>query len=123
MITRDFLGKGFFGNRHFDLEDRQKFIEEWEKMPDSEKLEIMNKRIAAFKEGKCERDFISVEHIDAHCEEWMSKSTEEKEKFVEELKEKFEKRHSMMKDRFSHHGFDFGRGFFGRGRHQGEPTE
>lgn len=113
MMTRDFFGKGFFGNRHFDMNDRQKFIEEWEQMPDSEKLEIMNKRMEAFKEGRdCEKDFLTVEHIDNHCEEWMSKTPEEKAQFVEDIKQKFKERHEMMKGHFSHSGFGFG--FHGR---------
>lgn len=124
MVTRDFFSKGFFGNKHFDMEDRQKFIEEWEKMPDNEKLEIINKRIKAFKEGKeCDNNRFSVEHIDAHCEEWMSKTPEEKALFVENLKKKFEKRHSMMKEHLFHHGFEFGFGFRGRGQNQEESAD
>ena len=124
MITKDFFGKGYFGNKHFDADDRKKLIEEWEKMPDNEKLEMVNKRIAAFKEGKdCNRNPFSVEHIDAHCEEWMSKTPEEKAKFVEDLKSKFEKRHAMMKEHFFHHGFESGFGFHGRGHFQNESAE
>lgn len=122
-MTRDFLGMGFFGGRNVDSENRSKFFEEWDKMPDSEKLAIVNKRVQDFKEGvDCKKNRFSVEHIDAHCEEWMSKTTEEKEKFVQDLKKTFEQRHEMMKEwkeRFSHHGF----GFHGRGRGYSNSTE
>lgn len=118
MMTRDFFNKGFFGNRHFDMDDKNKLVEEWDKMPDNEKLQIINERMKAFKEGKgCKREFISVEQIDARCEEWMNKTAEEKTAFVEKMKKKFEARHAMMKEHFFHHGFEFGFGFRGRGKH------
>lgn len=108
MMTKDIFGRGFFGGKHFDLKNRQKFIEEWETMSDNEKLDNINKRIEAFKEGKDhERGCLSVEHIDAHCEEWMNKTPEEKVQFVEYLKQKFEKHQAMMKGCFFHHGFGF----------------
>ena len=122
-MKKDFLGMGFFGGKHFESDDRKRFFEEWDSMEDSEKLEIINKRIEDFKEGKkCREEMISVEHIDAHCKEWMDKTPEEKAKFVEDLKKSFEERHAMMKEwkqRFGHYGF----GFHGRGRgcaHSGE---
>lgn len=114
MRTRDFFGMGFFGHRHFDLDERKQFCEEWNKMADSEKLEIMNKKIEAFNDKRnCNRDFFSIEHFDAHCQEWMSKTPEEKSKFVEGLKKTFEERHRMMKEHFLHHEFE---GCYGRER-------
>ena len=122
MITRDFLGMGFCGGKHLTSQDRAKFFENWDKMPDSEKLEMINKRIEAFKKGKdCEKDFFSVEHFDSHCKEWMSKTPEEKNKFVEDLKKSVEERHTMMKERFSDHGIGFG--FHDRGRECTHPSE
>lgn len=120
-MIRDFLGLGFFGNRHFGSEDRTKFTEDWDKMSDSEKLEIMNKRMAAFKAGKnCREEAFSVEQLDARCNEWMSKTPEEKAQQVEEMKKKFEDRRKMMEAHFSHHHFG---GFQGRGHHHDFPFD
>lgn len=95
MITRHF-GMGFFGGHHFDKDARKKFKEEWSKMTDSEKLELMNKRMEHI-----DHDHFSVEAIDAHCEAWMKKTPEEKEAFVREKKE-------AVKSHFDG-GFGFGR--------------
>lgn len=114
MKTRYFSGMGLFGNDHFSSQDRETFFEEWDKMPDSEKIEIINRRISNLKGEKCERhEMLSVEHIDKHCEDWMSKTPEEKEEFVEKMKEKINERHEMGHNHFGCHGHEFG----GRHRH------
>lgn len=92
MMTRDF-GMGFFGRRPFSEDARKKFREEWSKMTDEEKLEMMNKRMDAWENGG---GHFSVEAIDARCEEWMKKTPEEKEQFVKEWKEAIHKRHACM---------------------------
>ncbi len=120
MKRNDFFGMGF-EHRNFDCSEREKIFDEWNKMSDSEKLEIMNRRMNSFKEKKGHGDHFSVEHIDARCEEWMKKTPEEKEVFVAERKKAFEERHAMMHEHFSHHGFGFG--FHGRGRSHNQPEE
>ncbi|GEM_PF-634536 len=111
MTTKDFK-MGFFGRNPFDKDARKKFQEEWSKMTDDEKLEMMNKRMEDM--GK---DHFSVEAIDALCEEWMKMSAEEKEQFVKERKEAFEER-CACRGGFHGHGFHgngfHGHGFFGR---------
>lgn len=84
MMTRGF-GMGFFGRNPFDKDARKKFREEWANMSDSEKLELMNKRMEGF--DNHEDDRFSVEAIDSRCEKWMKMSTEEKQAFVDEKKE------------------------------------
>ncbi|MDH6358379.1 hypothetical protein [Parabacteroides sp. PF5-9] len=92
MMTREF-GMGFLGRNPFDKEARKKFKEEWDQMSDSEKLELMNKRMAGFNHHE---DHLSVEAIDARCEAWMKMSNEEKQTFVEERKKAFKSRmHNM----------------------------
>lgn len=105
MMTRNF-GMGFFGRNHFDKDTRKKFQEDWAKMTDSEKLELMNKRVE-----RMGHDHFSVEAIDAHCEEWMKMTNEEKQAFVDEKKKAFESRMNGM-------NHFFGRGF-GHGGHEG----
>lgn len=95
-MTRGF-GMGFFGRNPFDKDARTKFKEEWSKMSDAEKLELMNKRMATF--GEHEERF-SVEAIDDHCEKWMKMTREEKEAFIRERKEAFESRKNCMGDFF-----------------------
>lgn len=99
MTTRGF-GMGFFHKRPFDSEARKKFQEEWSKMTDSEKLEIMNKRVEHMG-----HDHFSVEAIDARCEEWMKKTPEEKQAFVDEKKKAFEERNACMHNFFGHGKF------------------
>ncbi len=93
---------GFFGRRHFGGDARKKFREEWSKMTDEEKLEMMNKRMEAIEHPE---DHFSVEDINSRCEAWMKMSSEEKEAFVKERKEAF-------MHRMEHCG-----GFFGRMHH------
>lgn len=88
MTTRNF-GMGFFGRP----EDRKKFREAWSKMTDSEKLEMMNRRMEMMDNPESR---FSVEALDARCEEWMKKTPEEKETFVNEWKEKVQNRKECM---------------------------
>lgn len=97
-MTRDF-GMGFFGRNPFDKDARKKFKEEWSKITDAEKLELMNKRMNAH--DNCD-DRFSVDAINARCEEWMKMSAEEKQAFVEERKKMFEDRMSGMHGFFGH---------------------
>ena len=104
MITKGF-NMGFFGRGFFNSEARNKFREEWSKMTDSEKIDFMDKKMAAFDEHH-EKKF-SVEHIDAHCEEWMKKTQEEKEEFVKKMKDSFNERRNGMQHFFGHEKFGF----------------
>lgn len=98
MPTRGF-GMGFFGKNPFDKDARKKFKEEWFKMSDSEKLELMNKRMEACDHHE---DRFSVEAIDARCEEWMRMTDEEKRSFIDEKKKAFESRMNGMGGFFRH---------------------
>jgi len=92
MMTKGF-GMGFFGKHPFDKDARNKFKEEWSKMTDNEKLELMNKRMERFDHHE---DRFSVEAINTRCEEWMKMTNEEKQTFVDERKKAFEERmHDM----------------------------
>ena len=100
-MTRGF-GIGLFGGNPFNKEARKQFQEKWSKMTDSEKLELMNKKMEDMG-----HDYFSVEAINARCEEWMKMSAEEKQALVDERKQAFE-------DRMSQRGC-FGDGRFGFG--------
>lgn len=104
MTTKNF-GMGFFGRNTFDKEARKKIQENWAKMSDSEKLNLMNKKVENM--GK---DHFSVEAIDARCEEWMNKTPEEKQAFVDEKKEAFMDRKACMAHFQGHHHFDYSEG-------------
>ncbi|MDR2040325.1 MAG: hypothetical protein LBQ60_20610 [Bacteroidales bacterium] len=97
MKASDF-GMGFFGKGHFSEDARRKIREEWNKMPDSEKLELMNQRMNAW---GSENHAFNVENIDARCEKWMKLSPEEKEQFVSERKSAFQQRGACMTGFFS----------------------
>ncbi len=98
METRGF-GMGHFGRNPFDKDARKKFKEEWSKMTDAEKLEIMNKRMEGFDNHE---DHFSIEAIDARCEKWVKMTDEEKQAFVDERKKAFE---SRMHGMHGHFGF------------------
>lgn len=104
MTPRGF-GMGFFGRHPFNMEEMKKMKEEWSKMSDSEKLEVMNNRMSAF--DKFDEDRFSVEAIDARCEKWMEMTQEEKEQFVNERKKAIEEKFSCMGGFFGHGGFGF----------------
>lgn len=99
-MTREHFGMGFHGRHPFDREARKKFQETWSNMTDNEKLDFMNRKVERM--GK---DHFSVEAIDARCAEWMKKTPEEKQAFVDEKKEAMEN-HSGR--HFHGHGFGFG---------------
>ena len=88
MITDDFV-MGFIGINSFNKEARKQFQEKWSKMTDSEKLEFMNKKVESVG-----HDRFSIETINAYCEEWWMKSSEEKQIFVDELNQAFEEKMS-----------------------------
>lgn len=92
MRTKGF-GMGFFGRNFFDKEARKEFKEKWERMTDSEKLELINKRMEHFDKDE---DFFSVEAIDSRCEKWMKMTQEEKTAFVEEKKAAIQNRMNGM---------------------------
>ena len=98
MRTRGF-GMGFFGASPFDKDARKEFKESWSKMTDSEKLELMNKRMEGLDNHE---DHFSVEAIDSRCEKWMNMSSDEKQAFVDEKKKAFECR---MHGMHGHFGF------------------
>lgn len=98
MTTKGF-GMGFFGRNLFDKDARKKFREEWSKMSDSEKLELVNKRMDSFDSHE---DHFSIEAIDARCEGWMKMTAEEKQAFVDERKKDFENRMNGMGGFFRH---------------------
>jgi len=105
MTTRSF-NMGFFGRRPFGSDERKKFYEEWSKMSDQEKLDIINKKMEFF---NGDHDRFSIEKMDEFCEKWMSKTYEEKKEFVEEKKKAFHERTECMGNFFGEEkfGFDF----------------
>ncbi|WP_200814373.1 hypothetical protein [Parabacteroides sp. Marseille-P3160] len=107
MTARDF-GMGFFGRIPFGADARKDFFAKWTKMTDAEKVEFMDKRIEAIHNGHCGRREFSVAAIDQRCEEWMKKTSEEKEAFVKEQQEMIAAFHEHA-GFFGHgRGFDFG---------------
>ncbi len=96
------------------MERMKKFRDKWSKMTTEEKVAFIDKREKAFSEmfgedGKPNPAGI-VKHIDAHAEEWLGKSVEEKEACVRERMERHAAHHN-------HKGFSGGHGhgdFFGQ---------
>ena len=84
MITKDFR-IGFLGRNLFDKEKIKLFQEEWSKLSDSEKLKLMNKQVESMG-----HESFSVKTINSFCEEWWSKSSEEKQAFVDEWEQTIE---------------------------------
>gem|GEM_PF-4651686 len=76
---------GFIGGNLFYKEKIKLFQAEWSKMTDSKKLELMNKQVECMGDER-----FSVETIDAFCEEWWEKSSEEKQTFVDEWEQTVE---------------------------------
>ena len=89
------FGMGFFGKNHCDSDGIKKFQEKWAEMTDEQKLAFMNDRVENM---NCAHG-LSVEHIDAHCDEWMKRTPEEKQAWVDEINE--------MRKHF-HHGMGGG---------------
>ena len=85
MMTKDF-GIGFPLRNLFMKKKIKLFQDEWSKMTDSTKLELMNKQVESMG-----RECFSVETINAFCEEWWEKSSIEKQEFVDEWEKVFDR--------------------------------
>ena len=93
MMTKD-LGTGFLVRNLFDNEKIKRFQGEWSKMTDNEKLKLMNKQV----ENMGNKSF-SVETINAFCEEWWAKTSEEKQTFVDQWEQVIENKVSRRQRR------------------------
>ena len=89
MMTKNF-GIGNPGKNLFNKETNNLFQDEWLKTTNnSENFEIMNHKVKSMK-----TDNVSIEDIEALCEKWWMKSTEDKLIFVEKLNLYFENKMS-----------------------------
>ena len=105
-MSKENFRMGFFGRMPFTMEKRKELFEKWSTMTDAEKVEFMNKRMEDFnnRNRECENFFderFTVAGRDRRAEEWLKKTPEEKEAFINEKK-------AAVKDRFN-------KGFFRRG--------
>ena len=88
MMTKDF-GIGNPGKNLFNKETNNLFQDEWSKTTNSENFEFMNHKVKSMK-----TDNVSIEDIEALCEKWWMKSTEDKLIFVEKMNRTFENKTS-----------------------------
>ena len=89
MMAKD-IETGFHGRNLFNKEVRKQFQGECPKTTNSENFEFMNIKVETM-----EYDNVSVEDIEALCEKWWMKSTEEKQMFVEKLNMSFKRKTSQ----------------------------
>ena len=87
-MTKDFE-IGIHEKNLLNKETCNLFQDEWSKATNSENFEFMNNKVKNIK-----TDSVSVEGINALCEEWWMKSTEDKQIFVEKLNRSFENKTS-----------------------------
>lgn len=91
---------GFEGRGKFGFGGKNNFFDRWSKLTTEEKVIYIDERMEAM-EGMHNEHPFCVEFIDKFCSEWVNKTSEEKEEFIQKKKETF------GKYGFHGHGFEF----------------